>query len=131
MGFDVRWRDQSKTILYAKVDGVWTISDFFSLYNDLSTQAIRVAHPIAFKIDLLHVLNMPSHILLAGQYVLDHQPPNLVITVVVSNRVFVTNTFGMFRRAFPALSDQFVIAPSLEAADNICKPALAEAEAKP
>ncbi|QPC82525.1 hypothetical protein G4Y79_23030 [Phototrophicus methaneseepsis] len=118
MTFYTYYDDEKKTILCAKVCDHWTLSDFFSFYSDLCQMSGATSHPVAFLVDLHHVTNMPTHFLMAGQYMLNHRPENHVVTVAVSKDIYVANTLEFFRQAFPRLRDHFFVMPSMVAAKD-------------
>ncbi|MBI1278340.1 MAG: hypothetical protein GC179_09455 [Anaerolineaceae bacterium] len=114
MPIQIRWYDNTKSIILWEIEGQWTLNEMHEIYTIGNNMCLEVPeNTINALIDMTRSNSLPSNILSALTTRSRTNTPNFDMTVVVSNNALVKAFLNIMGK-MTALHDQFALVRSME-----------------
>ena len=99
---NIDWANPDKTIILWQNQGAMTSQEYAHALQQSAALAESVDHNVGVIIDMRRAAGLPKNSFLLSRQVVEGQPKNMKITVLVSNSTFWEKVWGMMSRFHPA-----------------------------
>lgn len=100
MAIQVRWDDDTHSIIYCEFGVTWTLEEYQRHVDDILGLVTSVKHPVYQIHDFANSRVPPRQWLTAGRYVETHSTPQTVFSVVVGANSYVKILLNVAQRLF-------------------------------
>jgi hypothetical protein len=100
MPVNVYWEDSEKTLLRYDFLGKWTWNDLYHALNKAQTMEMSVTNRVDVLLDMRHSITIPDSALTHIRNLVEKQPPNVGIFVVITQSKFITSLFEAAARLY-------------------------------
>ncbi len=101
MSVTVQWDNAEKTIIYQTFDGRWTWPDFHAVWDEVTTMAKGIDHPIDFIVDMRRSHLIPDQVFRQMRRVgSDTLDARIGLNVIVGANTFVQTFWSLFCRIY-------------------------------
>jgi hypothetical protein len=101
MPIQVKWDDESKTIIHVSVDGDWTWEEFYQSFDQGKTLLESVNHKVDFVVHMENAKTMPLGALNHGRKIMTMDHPNRGLTVYTGETGLMKALIQIGRRMEP------------------------------
>ena len=115
----VDWANAEKTIILWQNDGAMTTKEYQEALTHSATLAKSVGYPVGVIMDMRRAGGIPKNSFSLSKQVIEEQPANMVITIVVSNSTFWQKIWLMFARFRPSTHINIQFADTMDAAHTL------------
>jgi hypothetical protein len=99
---NIDWANPEQTIILWQNQGAMTSQEYAHALRQSAALAEAVDHPVGVIMDMRRAAGLPKNSFLLSRQVVEGQPKNMKITVLVSNSTFWEKVWGMMSRFHPA-----------------------------
>jgi len=99
---NIDWANPDKTIILWQNQGAMTSQEYAHALQQSAALAESVDHNVGVIMDMRRAAGLPKNSFLLSRQVVEGQPKNMKITVLVSNSTFWEKVWGMMSRFHPA-----------------------------
>jgi hypothetical protein len=99
---NIDWANPDKTIILWQNQGAMTSQEYAHALQQSAALAESVDHTVGVIMDMRRAAGLPKNSFLLSRQVVEGQPKNMKITVLVSNSTFWEKVWGMMSRFHPA-----------------------------
>ena len=99
---NIDWANPEKTIILWQNQGAMTSQEYAHALRQSAALAESVDHTVGVIMDMRRAAGLPKNSFLLSRQVVEGQPKNMKVTVLVSNSTFWEKVWGMMSRFHPA-----------------------------
>ena len=99
---DINWANPERTIILWQNQGAMTSQEYAQALRQSAALALSVDHEVGVIMDMRRAAGIPKNAFLLSKQVIQEQPKNMKITVLVGNSTFWEKIWGMMARFHPA-----------------------------
>jgi len=125
------WQDETKTIVRYDFDGEWDWNELYTAYYEAIAMEKSVEHRVDVILDMRRGGRIPGNVLLHVKNFSDRQPPNIGLSVIVTENAFVHSLYKVGAKFYSKIGYYFRVATTLEAADSMIATDRARSAAMP
>lgn len=119
MPIRVYWEDETRTIVYYDFEGVWTWDELYTAFYQAIAMENSVCHRVDVILDMRQSGRLPANALLHVKNIADKQPPNIGLSVFVTNNAFVASLYTVAIKVYGKIAHYFRLAATLEEARDM------------
>ncbi len=124
----VYWEDESHTLVHYDFVGNWTWDELYPAYY----QAIEMEKSVTYRVDVILDMRqsrrIPANVLMHVKNISDKQPPNIGLSVLVSNSAFLASMYKIGVQFYAKIGHYFFLTTSLDEAYQMIAKARAAAQ---
>lgn len=98
----VDWANAEKTIILWQNDGAMTTKEYQEALTQSATLAKSVGYPVGVIMDMRRAGGIPKNSFALSKQIVEEQPANIALTVLVSNSIFWEKVWLVLGRFHPA-----------------------------
>ncbi len=94
------WLDEEQTVVLTVLSGEWTWADFEAISRRYKVDLQQITHPVY---EIVYFVDgdrywLPPNPLRYGRSVVATQPPNVVMSILVSSSTYIRSLIGIYNR---------------------------------
>ena len=101
MATTVEWANEEKTIVLQRIDGEWTMSDYFDIIHQSAELLKTVNHQVDIIIDLSTTHYVPQNVISGATQTESIVPPNQRIVIFVGAKMIHKLLLSLGKRLAP------------------------------
>ncbi|MFZ4815662.1 MAG: hypothetical protein ACOYL5_14080 [Phototrophicaceae bacterium] len=113
MTLEIRWYDDSKTIIYQRYVGDWTLEETYQMIDITYTMMMSVTHLVDVITDMSKAGNAPN-LLTSSRYVNQHIAPNSGTAYLIESGDFMEGIVQVAHRLVPKFAAHLDTAESVK-----------------
>src|SRR5215204_2058878 len=99
---NIDWANPERTIILWENQGAMTSHEYAHALKQSAALALAVDHEVGVIMDMRRAAGIPKNSFLLSRQVVEGQPKNMKVTVLVSNSTFWEKMWGMMSRFQPS-----------------------------
>jgi hypothetical protein len=115
----VNWLNPEQTIILWQNDGAMTTQEYAVALEQSAGLARSVDYPVGVILDMRRAGGIPKNSFSLTRSVIQDQPANMVITVVISNSTFWEKIWGMMARFYASSHINIQFTTSIDEAHRL------------
>lgn len=122
------WYDAEQTIYVTRVEGTWTMDDFYRFFEETEALIKTISHDVVLITDMSRSGPAPRQLLSAGRFMSKRRLPNVRRRVSVGVSRFGQMLVQVMAKAYPAIRQRGVLAQDMDEAMTLAREALEQAK---
>lgn len=110
------WEDETHTLVHYNFEGNWTWDELYPAYYQAIEMEKSVPHRVDVILDMRQSKKIPSNALMHIKNISDKQPPNIGLSVLVSNSAFLASMYRIGVQFYSKIGHYFFLTTSMEEA---------------
>ncbi|MEO8606838.1 MAG: hypothetical protein ABI690_03095 [Chloroflexota bacterium] len=108
--------DETHTLVHYDFEGNWTWDELYPAYYQAIEMEKSVSHRVDVILDMRQSKKIPSNALMHIKNISDKQPPNIGLSVIVTNSAFLASMYKIGVQFYAKIGHYFFLTTSLDEA---------------